>query len=279
MPTPYRDTQNKQTSRLPMLVVWLASPLLITIISSLSNNHFRHFLVALGAVILYAISAYFIARSNYYASQLSQRKWSRPNSTPWKISAALFSAAATVLVAYFIVDNSIFISLGYGLLTFCGMALFYGFDAKDTSKHTQLSGVSAEELTDAFNEAEGKIDNIRTAARKLRSSNKVLAKRLVHIADNSQGILKIINDDPKDLRQARKFLKVYLDGTQSVVSKYAARDHLQDDDTIKSNLDKVLDTIESVIIEQRDKLLKNDMLDLDVQIEVLQTQLTHEGIQ
>jgi len=40
----------------------------------------------------------------------------------------------------------------------------------------------------------------------------------------------------------------------------------------------VLVTIEQVFGEQQQKLLENDVLDLDVQIEVLKTQLEREGV-
>jgi len=40
----------------------------------------------------------------------------------------------------------------------------------------------------------------------------------------------------------------------------------------------VLDSIETVFQEQKDKLLEEDLFDLDVQIEVLAKQLKHEGI-
>jgi len=40
----------------------------------------------------------------------------------------------------------------------------------------------------------------------------------------------------------------------------------------------VLDTIETVIEEQRSKLLEHNLDDLDVKIEVLQMQLEKEGV-
>jgi hypothetical protein len=40
----------------------------------------------------------------------------------------------------------------------------------------------------------------------------------------------------------------------------------------------VLDSIETVFKEQKEKLLEEDLFDLDVQMEVLATQLKNEGV-
>ena len=47
---------------------------------------------------------------------------------------------------------------------------------------------------------------------------------------------------------------------------------------MEDNFRNVLVTIEDVFGEQYKKLLENDVLDLDVQIEVLTTQLKREGV-
>ena len=47
---------------------------------------------------------------------------------------------------------------------------------------------------------------------------------------------------------------------------------------MENNFRNVLDTIETVIEEQKGKLLENNLTELDVQIEVLQMQLEKEGV-
>jgi 5-bromo-4-chloroindolyl phosphate hydrolysis protein len=47
---------------------------------------------------------------------------------------------------------------------------------------------------------------------------------------------------------------------------------------LEENYRRVLITIEEVFREQRQKLLETDIQDLDVKIEVLATQLKHEGV-
>ena len=47
---------------------------------------------------------------------------------------------------------------------------------------------------------------------------------------------------------------------------------------LADNFRHVLETVERVFIEQQDVLKKDDSLDLEVQIEVLKTQLEKEGV-
>ena len=276
MPTPYREKIKSRPAPGPILPFLLPLPLVVTLLFSLAKNQFTIFSVSAISIGLYVLSGYFISRANYYQSQAAKRKWLRPNRTPWRFSAAVFSGVATSLVALFIVKYGLLISIGAGVIAFIGMVLCYGVDSKTISQDISLVGVTREELEDAFNEAEAKIASIEAAADKVQDT--ALADKLKHIGQGSRGILDIIAEDPKDLRRARKFLKVYLDGAQKVVNKYVNNDHLRDDKTIETNLNEVLNTIDKVIEEQRTKLLENDVLELDVQIEVLQTQLKHEGI-
>ena len=92
-------------------------------------------------------------------------------------------------------------------------------------------------------------------------------------------IITLIENDPSDLPRARKFLKVYLDGTRRVTESYA-KTHRNEATTVEldSNFSNVLNSIESTFDEQHEKLKKQDQFDLDVNIEVLETQLKREGI-
>jgi len=51
-----------------------------------------------------------------------------------------------------------------------------------------------------------------------------------------------------------------------------------DNGELEDNFRNVLETIETVIGEQKGKLLENNLTELDVQIEVLQLQLEKEGV-
>ncbi|MFT5258317.1 MAG: 5-bromo-4-chloroindolyl phosphate hydrolysis protein [Saprospiraceae bacterium] len=277
MPTPYRQKVKRKPAPLgPVLPYLLPLPIIITLLSTASKGPILSFMVTLGCTCLYGLSAYFLHRADYYQHEALRRKWARPTRKPWRLSAAIFTATATTCLAYFISEYTLLSALGVGIIAFAGMVLFYGFDPHYKDRSKGLVGVTSDELIDALDEAEEKIHSIEQSAANIKNID--LRSRLNNVAQSTRGILDIIEADPKDLRRARKFLKVYLDGAQQVAHKYSAGKHLQDNQILESNLSTVLDTIEGVIEEQRIKLLDDDVLELDVQIEVLQTQLKHEGI-
>ncbi len=84
---------------------------------------------------------------------------------------------------------------------------------------------------------------------------------------------------PRDLFRARQFLHVYLAGAERVASRYARTPLLVRIDVLATNFRNVLVQIESFFEEQRKRLVNDEVLDLDVQIDVLRKQLEREGIE
>ena len=70
----------------------------------------------------------------------------------------------------------------------------------------------------------------------------------------------------------------YLDGTRDVVRKYQEQQRDLADTELAESFRHVLDTVERVFAEQEDVLKRNETMDLEVQIEVLRTQLEREGV-
>ena len=137
-------------------------------------------------------------------------------------------------------------------------------------------GLSTEEVVEALATAERKIEAIESANRNI--SNTELSGRLRRVTKLARQIIGTIEEDPRDIRRARKFLNVYLDGARSVTEGYAQTHKTGASEELEANFRNVLVTIEDVFTEQQAKLQQNNELDLDVQIEVLATQLKREGV-
>ena len=180
------------------------------------------------------------------------------------------------------------LSTGYGF----GMSLLfaalgtggaigaYGLDptrAKQLDAATaERTGVRTEQIVAAVAEAERKLDDIRSHAATL--ANRELKLRIDRILDRAHAVLDELERDPKDLPRARRFLNVYLDGTRNVVRDYARRQQDFADTDLGQNFATVLGTIETVFSQQLDHLKKDEALDLEVAIQVLETQLSKEGV-
>ncbi len=277
MPIPFRKHKQSRPGIGPMLLFLLPLPLLVVIIQSLVAGQLVQLLASLSSLGGLWISAWLLKRAHYYEWESNRRKWFRSSRFPWRYTAATLTGCSVFVIAVFLQSHDIFISTIAALIAFSGILLRYGFDPQhDKNKNTSLVGVTTEELVEIFEEAENNIEEIDRSAKRIK--NHELKNRLSRISKKTRGILELIEKDPKDLRRARKFLKVYLKGARTVSTQYAASHNDDDNFELEQNFRNVLDTIESVIEEQHAKLLENNILDLDIKIEVLEAQLKHEGV-
>ncbi|MEM9602103.1 MAG: 5-bromo-4-chloroindolyl phosphate hydrolysis family protein [Pseudomonadota bacterium] len=202
----------------------------------------------------------------------------RASVVPYKAFGAAVLSAGVFGAAWWGTGFGVVQSLLFAGVAAIGHTLRYGADPRRKLSDAPAVGVTAEEVLDVIDEAEARIESIESVAASFRNTD--LRERLHRIADGARTVLDIIEEDPRDLRRARKFLKVYLDGAQQVTAGYARAQALAagSELALSDNFRRVLETIESVLEEQRSKLLENDLHDLDVKIEVLQLQLEKEGI-
>lgn len=277
MAEPYtRETAGYWRAQGVLLFV-LPLPLLWVVISAIASGNSDRLVTATVALALAWFGAV-LNRSGLQAeAEFRRRKIATAPSTPRKTVGALLVGVSTFLTTTFLVGHGFTVGAIAGVLAGLGSVMHYGTDPRgDKGVKGASHGYTTEEIVEALTEAQEKIDAIELASRRIPNSE--LGQRLHRITDKAREIIGVIEEDPGDLRRARKFLNVYLDGAVSVTEGYA-RSHGNDaDGLLETNFRNVLDTIESTFSEQKEKLLQDDVFDLDVQIEVLKTQLEKEGV-
>ncbi|MEE9444432.1 MAG: 5-bromo-4-chloroindolyl phosphate hydrolysis family protein [Cocleimonas sp.] len=255
-----------------ILLFLMPLPVLIAAVIHLVKGNIFSSLTA-GALFAGFMIAAIVARHGFKLEHhFKKRKFAKAPGTPFKSVAATLLAGTTGLTAFLLSNYGLFASILIGFVTLIGFYMAYGIDPRrDDSSNISL-GVSADEIYEALEEAEIKINTIEDARKSIKNID--FDQHLKRIISKARGILTLIEEDPKDLPRARKFLKVYLDGTARVTESYA-KTHGRDATTevLDTNFQEVLDSIEKTFDEQHQKLLKNDQFDLDVKIEVLKTQL------
>ena len=204
------------------------------------------------------------------------KKITQPPKWPLKTVASIMIAIATTWVALMGAGHTLITSIIFGLGAIGGMFLVYGSDPRKEKMVSGSHGYSAEEISQTVDEAELKILGIEQASKEI--NNRKFNQRITDICEHAKEIVDIIQEDPGDIRRARKFLNVYLDGALKVTTGYADMQTKHESEELTENFNNVLQTIETVFAEQKKKLLEDDILDLDVQIEVLATQLKQEGV-
>jgi 5-bromo-4-chloroindolyl phosphate hydrolysis protein len=251
-------------------------PLIPAAIISLIKGDVSHLTVSLGSYAAYLYAALLTRQALKAEANYSQRSFATRPSMLGKQIAGTITAATTGLLSYLGADQGLMMSLMYTLLCALGFHLAYGFDMRYTPPVSDRFQSDDPEIAETLAQAEAKIVTIELATSQLSSLE--LEQRLKRITNKAREILYSIADNPKEIRKARKFMYVYLDSAQKVSQGYAKTHRKVRSGELDENFRRVLVTIEDVFAEQHNKLLEHDVLDLDVQIEVLKTQLENEGV-
>ncbi|MCB1754714.1 MAG: 5-bromo-4-chloroindolyl phosphate hydrolysis family protein [Gammaproteobacteria bacterium] len=260
-----------------VLLYLLPLPLLPAALLALSSGNITRVIGSGVGFALAILGASLVRRGIVIEAESARRKIRRRASrVPYKLIGGLCVAVATGVVTWLTLGKGIPQSVLYSLACFAGSYLYYGFDPARKDPEISAIGITSEEVLDLLEEAEKKILGIEASRKKI--SNRELNDRLRSIIKGARKILTIIEEDPRDARRARKFLRVYLDGAQQVTEGYARTHTMGDSPELEENFRRVLGTIETVIEEQQQKLLENNLSELDVNIEVLQMQLEKEGV-
>jgi len=195
---------------------------------------------------------------------------------PVKMISVLMIAIGTGIAAYYGAEHTIGISLSFAVGAFLGCYLTYGFDPRKEKSIGVNIHSNTENVVKVLHDSKELVNQIERANQEIH--NQEMHDRLQRIIEWGRKILHSIEQNPRDIRRINRFLKTYLVGTQRITEGYVTMKKQTHSDELAENFRKVLITIENVFQEQHQKLLENDILDLDVQIEVLAIQLKQEGV-
>jgi 5-bromo-4-chloroindolyl phosphate hydrolysis protein len=271
--------RHKYKTRRSYRGVWLfllPMPLLGAAVIALAKGALLKLVVNSVALAIMLYAAILARKGLAKEAEYNHRKVATAPRYPLKTAAAGLIALATTTVAYFSVDYSLTIAVCFGIGAFVGFYLLYGLDPREEKAVKISHGLTTEDVVRAVDEGRRAIASIEDANSRL--NNPELSHRLERITELANKILTAIEEEPRDLRRARKFLTVYLDGAKRVTEGYARLHGNGQVGELEDNFRRVLVTIERVFNEQYARLQENNVLDLDVQIEVLKTQLEQEGV-
>jgi 5-bromo-4-chloroindolyl phosphate hydrolysis protein len=259
-----------------LLLYFLPIALIPATFIALGKGHVLGVLINAAGFALYIAAAWCLRRGFQAEYVYENNRIARPPWPPLKKIAAVITAVATGMIAWLGAGHSLPVGLMFAGGAFLGMYLSYGFDPRKEKKIAAVHGYAGDEILQALEDSSRIIRGIEQANDRIRNAE--LNRRIERICEIADNILAEIEADPRDFRRARKFLNVYLDGARQVTEGYAKAHQQTQAGELEQNFRNVLETIESTFREQHQKLLEEDVFDLDVKIEVLTTQLKREGI-
>ncbi len=207
-----------------------------------------------------------------YKEEYERSKLAKAPKTPFLKYGAIALGITLFYISFFVAGHSLINALFIGIIATVGFYLYYGFDPTE-DKIDKIDGISADLVIESINKAKNKLIDIKNGAKKIDDTT--LSQKLDIAIQKADSILDTIQEDPKDIRVARKFLVVYIDGIGKVVESYTKLDEGDIDPDTKERLYRLMDDVQNRFDSELDRLKRNNQFDLDVHIDVLKKQIKH----
>ena len=187
-------------------------------------------------------------------------------------------AGAVFLLFYLLLDIGLLFSVILAALGYAGLNLLLAPGRKTlTIENTNLT---KDEFEGTIRDGKKKIQAIRDTGEKIRNPEvRVGIEKICKVMDD---IFDNFVKNPNDIKMARKFLDYYLDTVKRIVELYyelsGKEGYTEKEREVLGKAEKLLGQIESTFQKQLGKLQEGDYLDLETELEVLETTMKMEGI-
>ena len=111
-----------------------------------------------------------------------------------------------------------------------------------------------------------------------RIGDRTLSERVARFRATAQGMIRRVEEDPRDLTAARKYLGVYLMGARDATVKFAELYARRRDPAAREAYTDLLDDLEENFTARTEALMLDDRSDMDLEINVLRDRLRREGV-
>ncbi|NNE51343.1 MAG: hypothetical protein HKN30_02965 [Sulfitobacter sp.] len=227
---------------------------------------------------LLALGAWLLREGVQAEAAYNVRKIARRPAIPRKIFAAILTGlgAATAVYAHLGSASDLLSPALYGL---CAGVLHIAAFGLDPLKSKGMEGVDTfqqDRVARVVDEAEKLLAAMTDAIK--RAGDRRAEERLAVFQATARDLIRTVEEDPRDLTAARKYLSVYLRGARDATIKFADIYARRRDDQARADYIALLDDLDQNFAARNQKSLLDDRSDLTVEIDVLRERLSREGV-
>lgn len=169
------------------------------------------------------------------------------------------------------VAATLFVVLGAGL-----HSLSFGLDPLKNKGMEGVDSFQTTRVAHAVEEAEKHLTGMADAIK--RAGDRGLERQVEAFQSKARAMFRRVEDDPRDLTAARKYLSVYLMGAKDATIKFADFYAQTRDAKARTEYETLLVDLGENFTARTQTMLLDDRSDLDVEIEVLRDRLAREGV-
>jgi len=271
--TRYNPSKNKKSAfklkRGNFLYIFLA-PLFLAIILALMARDIPAFILNVIAFGLFFVTAKLNTLGLTKEYEYHTTTLTKAPTIPYKMVTAGMLGISTLYTASIAGGEPLLTGFFLGAIAIAGYFLYYGFDPR-VDKLDNIGDISAQFVIETLAEARAKLASVEENMRLIKAPE--VHEKLRIATDKAYEILNNIEADPKDLRVARKFIIVYIDGVKKVTESYTGMKEEEITSETKEKFSMLLSDVEKKFDKEILRLKKNNQFDLDVHIDVLQEQI------
>lgn len=232
--------------------------------------------LALGGAGTLALGAWLLRGGLQAEAAYAARKTARRPAMPRKIAAAALAGAGIGLGALSH-GSGLIASVLFGGVTLALHLAAFGIDPLKDKGMEGIDGFQQDRVARVVDEAETYLAAMTGALRRI--GDRALMDRMTRFQKTVRAMIRTVEDDPRDLTAARKYLGVYLMGARDASVKFADVQARGGDVTAaRADYLALLDDLETNFAARQERLLVDDHSDLTVEIEVLRDRLQREGV-
>ena len=203
------------------------------------------------------------------------RKVARRPAWPRKMLASLLTGLGVAIAAYKN-DPSLIAPILYGIAAAGLHVAAFGIDPLASKGMQGIDTFQQDRVARVVDEAEKHLSAMTGAIS--RAGDRQVATRVSEFQSTARTLIRTVEEDPRDLTAARKYLSVYLLGARDATVKFADIYARNRDTQARSDYLDLLDDLDQNFAARTQKLLLDDRSDLTVEIEVLRERLSREGV-
>jgi hypothetical protein len=236
--------------------------------------------LALVAAAVLTLAAWLLREGLRAQAAYDARKVARRPAFPRKIAASILTGIGVALAAYKgehgTLDPSLIAPVLYGMAAMALHSVSFGFDPLKNKGMEGVDTFQQDRVARVVDEAEKHLRAMSDAIS--RAGDRKIEARVETFQKTARDLIRTVEEDPRDLTAARKYLVVYLQGARDATIKFADVYSRTRDPKARADYVALLDDLDQNFAARTRKSLLDDRSDMTVEIEVLRDRLKREGV-
>jgi hypothetical protein len=249
-------------------------PAIVLLFFSFSSGPATLITAMVGAGVL-TLAAWLLQEGLRAQAAYDARKVARRPAIPRKMMATALTGIGAAIAAY-TGDSGVIGSALYGVAAAALHVAAFGIDPMTDKRMEGIDTFQQDRVARVVEEAEAHLDVMKSQIEVL--NDRRLNERVEDFQTIARRMIRTVEEDPRDLTGARKFLGVYLMGARDATIKFVDLYGRNKDADARKNYEALLDDLEQNFAARTDKMLLDDRSDMDIEINVLRDRLQREGV-